>query len=66
MALYTPAYQPTGEEIAVIKTSKGTIRVQLARLTRGDRVRCILQALLVRLKRALIILLRVGASGLLE
>ena len=40
--------------------------VQLARLTRGDRVRCILQALLVRLKRALIILLRVGASGLLE
>ncbi len=30
MALYTPAYQPTGEEIAVIKTSKGTIRVQLA------------------------------------
>ncbi len=30
MALYTPQYQPTGEEIAVIKTSKGTIRVQLA------------------------------------
>ena len=30
MALYTPAYQPTGEEIAVIKTSKGNIRVQLA------------------------------------
>ena len=30
MALYTPAYQPTGDEIAVIKTSKGTIRVQLA------------------------------------
>ncbi len=30
MALYTPAYQPTGEEIAVIKTSKGAIRVQLA------------------------------------
>ena len=30
MALYTPLYQPTGEEIAVIKTSKGTIRVQLA------------------------------------
>ncbi len=30
MALYTPAYQPTGEEIAVIETSKGTIRVQLA------------------------------------
>ena len=30
MALYTPKYQPTGEEIAVITTSKGTIRVQLA------------------------------------
>lgn len=30
MALYTPEYQPTGEEIAVINTSKGTIRVQLA------------------------------------
>ncbi len=30
MALYTPQYQPTGEEVAVIKTSKGTIRVQLA------------------------------------
>ena len=30
MALYTPEYQPTGEEIAVITTSKGTIRVQLA------------------------------------
>lgn len=29
-ALYTPEYQPSGEEIAVIKTSKGTIRVQLA------------------------------------
>ena len=28
--LYTPAYQPTGEEIAVVKTSQGTIRVQLA------------------------------------
>ena len=28
--LYTPAYKPTGEEIAVITTSKGTIRVQLA------------------------------------
>ena len=27
--LYTPAYQPTGEEIAVLSTSKGTIRVQL-------------------------------------
>lgn len=30
MALYTPAYEPNGNEIAVIKTSKGTIRVQLA------------------------------------
>ena len=30
MALYTPEYQPTGEEIAVLATSKGTIRVQLA------------------------------------
>ena len=30
MALDTPEYQPTGEEIAVITTSKGTIRVQLA------------------------------------
>ncbi len=30
MALYTPKYQPTGDEIAVINTSKGTIRVQLA------------------------------------
>ena len=29
MALYTPAYKPTGEEIAVLDTSKGTIRVQL-------------------------------------
>lgn len=28
--LYTPAYQPTGDEIAVVNTSKGTIRVQLA------------------------------------
>ena len=28
--LYTPAYQPTGDEIAVVKTSQGTIRVQLA------------------------------------
>ena len=27
--LYTPAYKPNGKEIAVIKTSKGTIRVQL-------------------------------------
>jgi peptidyl-prolyl cis-trans isomerase B (cyclophilin B) len=30
MGLYTPAYQPTGNEIAVITTSKGPIRVQLA------------------------------------
>lgn len=30
MAMYTPEYQPTGKEIAVFKTSKGTIRVQLA------------------------------------
>ncbi len=30
MALYTPEYQPSGEEIAVIKTSKGDIRIQLA------------------------------------
>ena len=29
MNLYTPEYKPTGEEIAVIKTSKGTIEVQL-------------------------------------
>lgn len=29
MTLYTPEYQPTGEEVAVITTSKGTIRVQL-------------------------------------
>lgn len=28
-ALYKPEYQPTGKEIAVIKTSKGTIKVQL-------------------------------------
>lgn len=30
MATYFPEYQPTGDEIAVFKTSKGTIRVQLA------------------------------------
>ncbi len=30
MAMYTPEYRPTGEEIARIDTSKGTIRVQLA------------------------------------
>ena len=30
MAIYTPEYQPTGEEIAVFDTTKGTIRVQLA------------------------------------
>ncbi len=29
MALYTPKYCPTGEEIAVIKTDKGEIRVEL-------------------------------------
>ena len=27
MALYTPEYKPTGDEVAVIDTSKGTIRV---------------------------------------
>lgn len=30
MAQYTPEYQPNGTEVAVIKTSKGPIRVQLA------------------------------------
>ena len=30
MALYTPEYKPTGDEIAVLTTSKGPIRVQLA------------------------------------
>jgi len=29
MALYTPAYMPTGYEIAVIQTSQGDIRVRL-------------------------------------
>ncbi len=29
-ALYTPKYQPNGNEVAVIETSKGTIRVNLA------------------------------------
>ena len=29
MALYTPEYKPNGAEVAVIETSKGTIRVQL-------------------------------------
>jgi peptidyl-prolyl cis-trans isomerase B (cyclophilin B) len=28
--LYTPQYQPTGNEVAVFNTSQGTIRVQLA------------------------------------
>ena len=28
--LYTPEYQPTGEEVAVFTTSKGVIRAQLA------------------------------------
>lgn len=30
MALYTPAYKPTGAEIAIVHTSKGDIKVQLA------------------------------------
>ena len=30
MALYTPQYTPNGEELAIIKTSKGDIKVQLA------------------------------------
>lgn len=30
MSLYTPQYKPTGNEIAVIRTSKGDIKVQLA------------------------------------
>ncbi|MCH4183953.1 MAG: peptidylprolyl isomerase [Eggerthellaceae bacterium] len=30
MAQYTPNYKPSGSEIAVLKTSQGTIRVQLA------------------------------------
>ncbi|MGI6216638.1 MAG: peptidylprolyl isomerase [Coriobacteriales bacterium] len=30
MALYTPEYKPNGDEIAVIETSKGTIKIQLA------------------------------------
>ena len=30
MALYTPEYKPNGEEIAVITTSQGVIRVKLA------------------------------------
>ncbi len=29
MAIYTPEYKPTGDEIAVITTDKGVIRVQL-------------------------------------
>lgn len=29
MSLYTPEYKPNGKEIAVIETSKGTIKVQL-------------------------------------
>ena len=28
-ALYTPEYQPTGDEVAVVATSQGTIRVKL-------------------------------------
>ena len=30
MAMYTPEYAPNGNEVAVIETSKGTIRVKLA------------------------------------
>ena len=30
MALYTPKYQPNGKEVAVVTTSQGVIRVQLA------------------------------------
>lgn len=30
MALYTPEYKPNGNEVAIIKTSKGDIRVKLA------------------------------------
>lgn len=30
MAQYTPEYQPNGKEVAIIKTSKGAIRVELA------------------------------------
>ncbi len=29
LPLYTPLYQPTGEEVAVIETTKGTVRVKL-------------------------------------
>ena len=29
-ALYTPKYQPTGKEVAIIETSKGTVKVKLA------------------------------------
>jgi len=29
MALYTPEYQPTGDEVAIIETDQGTITVQL-------------------------------------
>ncbi|MCL2339732.1 MAG: peptidylprolyl isomerase [Actinomycetia bacterium] len=30
MSLYTPKYQPTGDEVALIKTNKGAIKVRLA------------------------------------
>ena len=30
MALYVPAYKPNGEEVAIVTTSKGTIKVKLA------------------------------------
>lgn len=29
-ALYTPQYKPTGKEVAIIETSKGTVKVKLA------------------------------------
>ena len=29
-ALYTPKYQPTGKEVAIIETSKGTVKIRLA------------------------------------
>ena len=35
MALYTPEYKPTGKEVAIIKTSQGTIRVELDGVANG-------------------------------
>ena len=32
MSLYTPEYKPNGKEVAIIETSKGTIKVQLTGL----------------------------------